>query len=457
MRDDVRPPETEFARAGSVMVAYQVCGDPKGTDVVVAPGTVSHLDLDWQFWPQDMQAEAEWWSSFCRWIRFDKRGTGLSDRGVIAATLEERTEDIRAVMDAAGSQRAFILGNSEGGCMACMFAATYPERTAGVILWGTMPRWVETDGYPWGFSVEDHDRVVAEMSEQGVTPEYLTGKGAGMPDLSGSEMELVLRYCRSAVSPTQAAALERMNDDMDIRAILGSIHAPTLVLNRRDDPCADIEAVRLMAGQMPNARLAEFGGKGHGYSITDPADRPIYDAIHEFITGRPATPVVDRVLTTILFTDIVGSTEQAAAFGDERWHRLLERHNHTTRSVLARYGGREVVHTGDGFLATFDGPGRAIRAGWTLITELGELGIGLRVGVHTGEVELVDGNIGGIAVHLCARIAALGGPSDILVTSTVKDLTAGSGITYDELGTPVLKGIPEQWHIFRALPPKPNA
>lgn len=456
MTDAVQTPQTEFARAGDVMVAYQVCGEPTGIDVVVAPGTVSHLDLAWQFWPQEMQAEADWWSSFCRWIRFDKRGTGLSDRGVMAATLEERTEDIHAVMDAVGSERAFILGNSEGGCMACMFAATYPHRTAGVILWGTMPRWVEAEGYPWGFSVEDHDRVIAEMAEKGVTPEYLTGKGAGMPDLSGSEMELVLRYCRSAASPTQAAALERMNDDMDIRAILGSIHSPALVLNRRDDPCADIEAVRMMASQMPNARLVEFGGKGHGYSVTDPADRPIFDAIHEFITGRPAAPVIDRILTTILFTDIVGSTEQAAAVGDAQWHRLLERHNHVTRSVLGRYGGREVVHTGDGFLAMFDGPGRAIRAGRTLITELSELGVELRVGVHTGEVELVDNNIGGIAVHLCARIAALGDCSDVLVSSTVKDLTAGSGINYEELGTPELKGIPERWQIFRAQPPQPS-
>jgi pimeloyl-ACP methyl ester carboxylesterase len=428
------------------MIAYQVTGEGQPVDLVVAPGVVSHLDMDWEWPGEDRWIERA--SSFCRLIRFDKRGTGLSDRGVYAATLEERTDDIRAVMDAAGSKSAVVFGFSEGGCMACVFAATYPHRTRGLLLWGTMPRWVQAHDYPWGYPLEDHRRIVAEMAERGMTVEYLTGAGAGMTNATESELAEVMRYCRAAASPTQMAALERMNQDMDIRDILPSIRVRTLVLNRVSDPVAPIEAVRAMASRIPDARVIEFPGDTHGYSADDPDDAGIVDAIQEFVTGEPAVREIDRVLTTVLFTDIVGSTEQAAELGDRAWRNLLGRHHELIRAELRRFRGREVDTAGDGFLATFDGPGRAVRCAQAITAGVHALGVVVRAGVHTGEVELMGNAVGGIAVHIGARVAALAGPSEVLVSSTVKDLTAGSGLAYKDTGEHDLKGVPDRWRLY---------
>ena len=441
-------PETKYARSNDLMIAYQVTGEGNAVDLVFAPGLVSHLDLDWED-PEGVRW-IEQVSSYCRFIRFDKRGTGLSDRGIYAATLEERTDDIRAVMDAAGSDRSVIFGYSEGGCMACVFAATYPERTRGLLLWGTMPRWVRADDYPWGFDRDEHTRIVAEMAEQGMTVEYLTGQGAGMAHASEEELADVIRYCRAAASPTQMAALERMNQDMDIRDILPTIRVPTLILNRTSDLVAPIEAVRFMAKRIPSARVVEFPGESHGWSI-GPEDEKIDDAIQEFVTGERPAPRVDRVLTTVLFTDIVGSTEKAAEMGDASWNGLLRHHHEQVRRQLAAHQGVERDTAGDGFFVTFDGPARAVRCALAIGLALQELGLEIRAGVHTGEVELTDEGVRGIAVHIGARVAAIAGSSEVLVSSTVKDLVAGSGLTFEDAGEHELKGVPDRWHLYRLM------
>jgi pimeloyl-ACP methyl ester carboxylesterase len=430
------------------MIAYQVTGEGNPVDLVLAPGIVSHLDLDWE--DPEEKRWIEQVSSFCRLIRFDKRGTGLSDRGVYAATLEERTDDIRAVMDAAGSERAVVFGISEGGCMACVFAATYPARTRGLLLWGTMPRWVRVEDYPWGFERAQHARIVADLAERGMTIEYLTGEGAGMTHASDEEVADVLRYCRAAASPTQMAALERMNQDMDIRDILSSIGVPTLILNRIGDPVAPIEAVRYMAARIPDARLIEFPGDTHGFSV-DPKDDEINDAVQEFVTGERPAPRIDRVLTTVLFTDIVGSTEKAAEIGDASWKGLLRHHHEHVRRQLATHQGVERDTAGDGFFVTFDGPARAVRCALGIGSAIREVGLEIRAGVHTGEVELTDEAVQGIAVHIGARVAAIAGPSEVLVSSTVKDLVAGSGLTFEDAGEHELKGVPDLWHLYRVL------
>jgi class 3 adenylate cyclase len=366
---------------------------------------------------------------------------------VYAATLEERTDDIRAVMEAAGSERAVVFGFSEGGSMACVFAATYPERTRGLLLWGTMPRWVSTDDYPWGFDPADHARIVGEMAERGATIEYLTGKGAGMADATQVELEETLRYFRAAASPTQMAALERMNRDMDIRGILPTIRVPTLVLNRIGDPVAPIEAVRDMAARIPGARLIEFPGGTHRISGT-PETEAIMGAIEEFVTGERPRPRIDRVLTTVLFIDVVGSTERAAAVGDRAWRELLGEHHRRVRAELVRFGGREVDTAGDGTFATFDGPARAVRCAGAISAAVQGLDIRIHAGVHTGEVELDGEHVRGIAVHIGARIATLAAPSEVLISSTVKDLTAGSGLVLEDRGVHALKGVPERWHLY---------
>jgi pimeloyl-ACP methyl ester carboxylesterase len=441
-------PDTRYARAGDLMIAYQVTGEENCIDVVFAPGTASNLDLDLDLF--DDIAWIERMSRFSRFIRFDKRGTGLSDRGVDAATLEERTDDIRAVMDAVGSERAFIMGNSEGGCMALLFGATYPERTRGLILWGTMPRWVKTDDFPWGFDADEHRRIIGVLAEQGVTNEYLTGAGIGFAaDAPEEEVERLLRYTRAAASPTQWAALERMNRDMDVRDILPAIRVPTLVLNNDNDRCAALDAVTQMADRIPGARLVVFPGDTHGE--TPETFDEVYDTIEEFVTGTRPQPLPDRVLATVVFTDIVGSTERASEIGDLAWRRLLSQHHQIVRRELQRFRGREIDTAGDGFLASFDGPGRAVQCARAIGLGVRSIGVEVRAGVHTGEVEIIGDHIAGIAVHIGARIAALASASEVLVSSTVKDLTAGTGITYEDQGVYELKGVSEMWRLFRVL------
>ena len=437
-------PETHYAHSGGLMIAYQVTGGGNPIDLIDTPGTVSNLDVDWAG-----STLVERFSSFSRLIRFDKRGTGLSDRGVHAATLEERTDDIRAVMDAAHSERAFLLGFSEGGSMACLFAATYPERTRGLLLWGTMPRWVRSPDYPWGAEPAEYARIIDELAERGATVEYLTGMGAGLGNASEAEIEEHRRYFAAAASPSQLASLERMNLEIDIRDILPTIRVPTLVINRVADPVAPIAAVRDMAARIPGAQLIEFPGATHRIPGT-PETAAILDAIEEFVTGERPLPATDRILATVVFIDVVGSTERAAAVGDRAWRELLEEHHRRVRAEVARFGGREVDTAGDGTFATFDGPARAVRCAKAIGSDVRGIGIQVRAGVHTGEVELAGSEVRGIAVHIGARVAALAGSAEVLVTSTVKDLTAGSGLVFVDRGEVALKGVPGLWHLYEA-------
>ena len=443
----IERPETKYARSGDVMVAYQVTGERNPIDLVHAPGTVSHLELFWDI--PEAAALIERLSSFARLIRFDKRGTGMSDRPPGPATLEERTDDIRAVMDAAGSERAFIFGTSEGGSMACVFAATYPERTSGLILWGTQATWIRTDDYPWGESREDALAEVEELAEKGLTDTYLFGFGAGEgTGMSEDEKERMRRLWRSATTPGALAALERMNLDIDIRGVLPSIRVPTLVMNRTDDPVANVDAARDLASHIEGARFVEIAGNMHPF-FQGPEAEAVTAEIQEFVTGSRPALGGDRALATVLFTDIVDSTRKAAELGDRAWRDLVERHHALVRDLLARSRGTEMDTAGDGFFATFDGPARAVRCAMAAVEAVRPLGIEIRAGVHTGEVETIDAKAGGIAVIIGARISGTAAASEVLVSSTVKELVAGSGLTFEEAGEHELKGVPDRWRLYR--------
>ncbi len=432
-------PDTKYARSGDVRIAYQITGSGP-IDMVIAPGTVSHLDLAWD-WPATARF-IERLSAFCRLIRFDKRGTGMSDRPTNAATLEERIDDIRAVMDAAGSKDAVIYGVSEGGSMACLFAATYPTRTRAVILWGVQARWIRSEDYPWGQTSEENQSMIDELLENGVTLQYLTGPGFGLgKDVDPAYLEFIVRLARAGGSPSAVAALERMNAQIDTRDILPTIQAPTLVINRSEDPVANVEAARDLASRIPGARFLEFPGNTHSMiGITD----QVISEIQEFVTGSHSLPTSDRVLATILFIDIVSSTETATKIGDSAWSDLLKSHNDLVRRELADHRGKEIKTTGDGFLVTFDGPTRAIECARAIRESVSKLGITTRAGLHTGECELMEGDIGGIAVHMASRVAAQAGPSEILVSNTVKDLVAGSGLQFTDRGIRELRDFGER-------------
>ncbi len=426
-------PETLYAKSGDVHIAYQITGRGP-VDLVLAPGTVSHLELQWER-PEAVQ-NIERMSSFCRYIRFDKRGTGMSDRVTNAATLEERIDDIRAVMDAAGSKEAVIFGASEGGSMACLFAATYPSRTRALILWGVQARWTKTDDYPWGLAPEEYQKFVDDVKENGVTLRYLTGYGAGAPKDDPEYLKSFLRYARAGASPSAVAALEEMNAQIDVRGILHAIQAPTLVMNRKGDPLSNVEAARDLASKIPNARFMEYPGDTH--QMTGIADQVISD-IEEFVTGSRSHSFSDRVLATILFIDMVGSTKRATSLGDSRWHELLNQYNDAVRREIANHRGKEIKTMGDGFLISFDGPTRAIKCAASIRDSVGRLRIEITAGLHTGECETMGNDIGGIAVHMASRVASVAGPNEILVSDTVRDLVAGSGIEFKERGPQHLK------------------
>jgi class 3 adenylate cyclase/predicted alpha/beta hydrolase len=443
-------PETHYAKSDGVSIAYQVSGSGP-IDVVSAPGTVSHLDLEID-WDSDFDRwYLERFHAFSRLIRFDKRGTGMSDRVTDAATLEQRTDDIRAVMDAVGSERAVIFGASEGGSMACLFAATYPARTRALIVWGGQARWVREPDMPWGMPREEYDGLIDDLAAHGVTERYVRGWGFGVGDAASSgEVDELIRYVRAGASPASMAALERMNMQIDLRDVLPAISVPTLIINASDDPVSPIEGARYLAGRIPGARLFEYAGATHFPSERQDWSR-VLDEIEGFVTGTRPLPPVDRVLSTVLFTDIVGSTERAARFGDAAWTDLLAKHDDLARKAIELHRGRFVDAAGDGIFATFDGPARAVRCAQSMGGAMAELGLQIRAGCHTGEVELSGDQVRGIAVHIGARVAALAGPSEILVSSTVKDLVVGSGLAFEDAGEHELKGLPDRWRLYRVV------
>jgi class 3 adenylate cyclase len=385
---------------------------------------------------------------FCRLIRFDKRGMGMSDR-VGIATLETRMDDVRAVMDAVGSSRAALLGSSEGGPLSLLFAATYPERTLALVLWSSFPRLTWAPDYPWGMpqqeAQEEDDELLRKWSDLDAMTKWAESFA---PDSDEATRRALAVSLRQSASPRDLNALNRMSYEIDVRNVLSSITAPTLVMNRLDEHPVNVEGSRYLAEHISNARYVQFPGADHLIASGDTA--PVLDEIERFLTdvSEGPEPEPDRVLATILFTDIVGSTARAAELGDRGWRELLERHHSAVRGELMRYRGHELDTAGDGFFASFDGPARAIRCARSIATAVSELGIEIRAGIHTGEFELVDGKMAGIAVSIGARVAAEAFPGEVLVSQTVKDLVAGSGISFAERGTPELKGVPGEWRLF---------
>jgi pimeloyl-ACP methyl ester carboxylesterase len=440
-------PTTRYARSGDSNIAYQVFGE--GPDLVYVPGWVSNVEIMW-----DDPVLAGFFrrlATFARVITFDKRGTGMSDPVAESAlpSLEERMDDVRAVMDAAGVESATLLGHSEGGNMSSLFAATFPERTTGLILMFTFAKRRYSDDYPWAPTIEQRlaeiERAEQRWGEEDQVSDSMLGSRAGDPVLR----KTLARYFRLSASPKAAANLLRMNTEMDTRPILPSIQAPTLLLYRVDDVDVRIEEGRWIASQIPGAKLVELPGSAHLFWVDDTT--PILDEIEEFVTGHRENARPERVLTTVVFTDIVGSTDLAAELGDREWRALLERHNAVIRRQIERYRGQERGTAGDGFLATFDGPARAVRAAIAITEAMRPLGVEVRAGVHTGEVELVGDDIAGIAVHIGSRIAALAGPGHVMVSRTVRDLVVGSELVLEPAGAHQLKGVPGDWEVYEVV------
>jgi class 3 adenylate cyclase len=449
-------PETRYAKSGDLHIAYRVEGDGP-FDVVEIPPHLWSMEFD-AFQPEGRDRVRKL-TSFARVISLDKRGTGLSDRVAGAPSLEERMDDVRAVMDAVGSSCAALVGTADGGSMSLLFAATYPERVFALALLRAKPRFVWAPDFPWAPRAEDYDRETDEflrrrttMSEQeryeGVAREEAIWTGR---ELSLEEFRERSRIFGLAVSPGSLLAMRKMNREIDVRAVLPAVQAPTLLMHRSADaPDAaetqDEPMASYMAERIPHAQLVEVAARGTWQLAMLPALEPFLTQAWEAHERRQAEP--DRVLATVLFSDIVSSSEKAASLGDRAWRELLERHHQLVRRELARFLGQEVDTAGDGFFASFDGPARAIRCGCAIAEAIPELGLRVRVGLHTGECELVDGKVAGIAVHTGARVAAHAEPGEVLVSSTVKDLVAGSGIAFRERGTHELKGIPGEWRLY---------
>ena len=435
-------PETRYAVSGGVNIAYQVLGDGPG-DLVFVMGWVSNIEV---FWEEPTLARfLTRLASFSRLILFDKRGTGLSDRVTDMPSLEVRMDDVRAVMDAVASERAALFGVSEGGPMCALFSATYPSRVSALIMQGGFPRRIKTPDFPWGPTKEERQAWIEQMRrEWGGT----FGLAARAPSMVGDERfsQWWGRLLRMGASPAAVMALVAMNDEIDIRHILPAIRVPTLLLHSVRDATIPIGASRYMAERIPGARLVELPGEDHLPWLSD-ADA-ILGEIEEFVTGARHSVEPDRVLATVLFTDIVGATEKAAALGDRRWRDLLDGHNGVVRRELARFRGREIKTAGDGFFAAFDGPARAVRCACAVSHGMQSLGLEVRAGLHTGECEIMGDDMGGIAVHIGARIAALAAAGEVLVSSTVKDLVAGSGLSFRDHGAALLKGVPGEWRLF---------
>jgi class 3 adenylate cyclase len=434
-------PETRYASSGDLSIAYQVFGDGP-LDIVLAWGGVSHIELFWE-WP-GFARYFERLAGFARVIQFDRRGTGLSDRMVGVATLEERMDDVRAVMDAVGSERAALIGESEGGPMSVLFAATYPERTVALIEFAPLVRAVSAEDYPWAIAPEDYVEfldVVRATWGTGVSIDLFA------PSLIGDATALaaMARFERYAATPSAFAAVLAQNASIDIRPVLPLVTVPTLVLHRKGDLVVQIEQSRYLAAHVADGTLIELEGTDHLLGSGD-VDA-VVDEVERFLTGQVGVEEPERVLATVVFTDIVDSTSRASAMGDRAWRAVLDRHDDVTARLITSHRGRLIKSTGDGILATFDGPARAIKCSTAMRDSLHDLGIEIRVGVHTGEVERRGEDIGGIGVHIAARVEAAANAGEILVSRTVTDLVAGSGLVFVDRGEHELKGIPGSWHL----------
>jgi class 3 adenylate cyclase len=443
MQSESRAPETRYARSGPYNIAYQVVGDGP-FDLLWVPGFVSNIELAWE---EPLLAHfLTRLARFSRLILFDKRGTGLSDRVPLDAlpTLEERMEDLVVVLDAVGSVRAALVSHSEGGNLAILFAATKPERTIALVTAGIFAKRIRSPDYPWAPTREQRARDIE------ATERHWGAAGSLATMAPSADKESARRlgtYFRQSASPGAAAALMRMNTQIDIRGVLPTITVPTLVLHRTGDRDANVEEGRWIANQIPGARFVELPGEDHLPWVGE--QNGVLDAIEEFLTGSVPVQAIDRVLATVLFLDIVGSTQRAAEIGDARWTELLDAFFVVVRRELGRHRGHEVDTAGDGLLATFDGPARAVRCAFAIRAAVRTLGLDIRSGVHTGEIELSGGGVQGIAVHIGARVAALAGDGEVWTSSTVRDLVSGSGLAFDDRGVHTLKGVPDPWRLFQ--------
>jgi class 3 adenylate cyclase len=431
-----------YAKSGDLNIAYVVEGD-RPLDLVWIPPWISQVEYLWA--EESLNRVMERLTQFARVITFDRRGSGLSDPLAGAPTLEEQMDDVIAVMDAAGSERAAIAGTLEGGPMAALFAATYPDRVSALILYAAFARATWAPGYEWAWSAEERAARMDELADHwgegwvaaGVAPSRM---------MDADFMEWAGRLERLAASPSTIKRIFDLIGEFDVREVLPSIRVPTLVLHRRDDSFIKIEHSRFLAEHIPGAKLVELEGGDNMYSLGD--SEGLLGEMEEFLTGERHHVEPDRMLATVLFTDICNSTEHAARMGDRGWRFMLERHDALFRRSLERHRGREVKHTGDGFLATFDGPARAIRCASDHAESVASIGLEVRAGLHTGEMEVLDGDLGGLAVHIAARVMDRAEPCEVLVSSTVKDLVVGSGIDFEERGSHQLRGVPGEWRLF---------
>jgi class 3 adenylate cyclase len=439
-------PKTQYARRGDVHLAYQVVGDGD-LDVVFVPSWFSHVEGAWEI--GSFSRFLGRLSSFGRLICFDKYGIGLSDPAPPGwfPPLEEWMDDVRTVMDAAGSERAALIGTNEGGLMAALFAATYPERTISLVLANTSARIAFAPDYPFGLSPEARDQLVRLVEETWGTAELMTTIS---PSVAGdtAALEGWARFFRMSASPSTAAAVIGMLYELDIRGVIPSIQVPTLVLHRRHARLLSADNGRYLAQAIPGARYVELPGEDYGVGVGD-VDAMVGE-MQEFLVGHRQAAAPDRMLATVLFTDIVGSTRRAAELGDQRWRDVLDAHDALARRQIARYEGRYVDPTGDGLMATFEGPARAIRCATAIRNGVRGLGLDIRAGLHTGELERRGDNVAGICVHIAARIQELAEPGQVLVSRTVKDLVAGSGIEFEPRGSHHLHGVDDDWQVYAA-------
>jgi class 3 adenylate cyclase len=439
-------PEIHYAVSGDVHVAYQSWGG--GPALIGVPPFVQNIELLWQDPTGSYPRFLERLGSFARVTHFDKRGTGLSDRVPGFIAIEDRIDDLRAVMDHAGIERATVGGISEGGPLAMLYAATYPERVDRLLLSATAARFVQGDGYPHGATAEEFDSFVDILVAGWATDDSIMVPSF-MPSLSGDVQycQWVKSYERGCASPGAVRDILAFIRSIDVRDILPSIHVPTLIVHRTGDPIALIDHGRYLAEHIPDARLVELPGYDHVPWVGD--RDAVIDAIEEFVTGAtPTRAPVDRVLATVLFTDIVASTELATQLGDHDWRQLLDRHDRLAKHEIERYGGTFVKSTGDGVLATFDSPSRAVRAATSFGPALRALDVDIRCGLHTGEIERRGDDIAGLAIHVAARVQSLAAPGQVLTTTTVRDLVLGSPFDFAESGQHELKGVPGTWQLL---------
>jgi len=451
VRDDVgvERPETRYAWNGDIALAHQVMGDGP-IDLVYLQGYLSNIELNWEH-PALARFLREL-SGFSRLIVTDRRGLGCSERFTPPDTppIETLVDDVQAVLDSVGSERPVLLATGDCGFLAVLFAATHPERLTALVLYGSSPRWTRSDDTPWGLTKEQLEADLVSLRAGWGTGSWACEANPSL-GLDRRGAEWCARYERCSIAPGAAYSEAIRFGETDVRGVLRSIQVPTLVLHRTDDPEHWVDGSRYLAAHIPAATFVELDGSDHFPWAGDQGS--VLREVERFLVAlRTEEADLDRVLATVLFTDIVGSTGKVAELGDAGWRDLLERHHATVRALLARYRGREIDTAGDGFFASFDGPARGVQCAHAIMESLRPLGLGVRAGLHTGEVETIGGKVGGIAVSIGARVGAMARPSEVLVSQTVKDLVAGSGLEFEDRGEHVLKGVPGEWRLFAASP-----